>query len=73
MSGESPKGKATLASVLAESMFAPPEGYQDEIRAHLEVEMDEGATLYDFPEDGTCVAVTKSGERVIRQPVADES
>ena len=64
--GERASGKVTLETALAESEFAPPEGYQEKIRAYLEAELEAGATLYDFPEDGSCVAITKSGERVIR-------
>ena len=64
--------KVSLESVLAESQFAPPEGYQDEIRAHLEAELEAGATLYGYREDGTYVARTKSGDRVITPGVGDE-
>ena len=65
---EGAKREVSLESVLAGSKYAPPEGYQDEIRAHLEAELEAGATLYDFPEDGSCVALTSSGEQVVRQP-----
>ena len=63
----------SLETVLAVSKFAPPEGNQNEIRAHLEAEMEAGATLYDFREDGTYVARTKSGEREISPSAADGS
>ena len=59
--------------LFAGSQFAPPEGYQDEIRAHLEAELEAGATLYDFPKDGSCVALTKSGAQVVRQPRTEDS
>ena len=70
---ETARREVTLESILAECEFALPEGYQDEIRAHLAAELEAGATLYDCLEDGTCIARTKSGERVISQTVADDS
>ncbi len=69
---EGAKREVSLESALAESQFAPQDGYQDEIRAHLEAELEAGATLYGYREDGTYVARTKSGDRVITPGVGDE-
>ena len=61
----------TLDSVLQGAIFAPLPGYQDEIRARLERQLNAGATLYDFPEDGSCIQITGCHETTIRPPRPD--
>lgn len=63
--------EVTLEAILAEYKFALPEGYQDEIKAHLAAELEAGATLYGRRQDGAYIARTKSGDRVIPQSVED--
>ena len=60
-----------LQPILAECEHALSDGYQDEIRAHLEAELEAGATLYGRRRDGAYVARTKSGDRVISRPSED--
>ena len=68
---EKTEGEAELRSILSECKHALPDGYQDEIRAHLEAELDAGATLYGRRRDGAYVARTKSGDRLISRPSED--
>ena len=70
--GENAEREVSLEAVFAGSKFAPPEGYQDKIRAHLDAELQAGATLYGYREDGTYVARTRSGDRVITPGVGDD-
>ena len=63
----------SLDSVLQGSIFAPAPGYQEEIRAHLERQLEAGATLYDFPGDGSCIPITGCHESTLRPPCTDKA
>ena len=65
--------ESALEEILSECRHGPPEGYQDEIRAYLEAQVEAGATLVDCREDGTLVELTKSGERVISHSRSEDN
>ena len=44
-----------------------PADWQDEIKADLDAQVANGATLYGIREDGAYIARTKDGDRIIRQ------
>ena len=52
-------------AVLATADLALPEGWRDRVRAELVAQVERGGTLYTRREDGSYVARTKSGDRVI--------
>ena len=45
-----------------------PKDWRDQIKADLAAQVEAGGTLYGIRPDGTWVARTKDGDRVIRQP-----
>lgn len=45
-----------------------PEDWRDQIKADLAAQVEAGATLYGFRSDGTWIARTRDGDRVIRRP-----
>ncbi len=45
-----------------------PKGWRQEILADLAAQVEAGGTLYSFRSDGTCIARTKDGDRIIRTP-----
>lgn len=45
-----------------------PEDWREQIRADLAAQLDAGGTLYGFRPDGTCVARTRDGTRVLKRP-----
>ncbi|MDE0335659.1 MAG: hypothetical protein OXI64_11915 [Defluviicoccus sp.] len=45
-----------------------PEDWREQIKADLAAQVEAGATLYGFRPDGTWIARTKDGDRVIRRP-----
>ena len=45
-----------------------PADWQEQIKADLAAQLEAGGTLYSFRPDGTCVAETKYGERIIELP-----
>ena len=51
---------------------ARPEDWREQIKADLAAQLEAGGTLYGFRPDGTWIARTKHGDRVIRPP-ADKS
>ena len=44
-----------------------PANWQDEIKADLDAQVANGATLYGIREDGAYIARTKDGDRVIHR------
>ena len=42
-----------------------PKDWREQIKADLEAQVEAGGTLYGFLPDGTCIARTRDGERVI--------
>ena len=47
---------------------ARPEEWREQIKADLAAQVEAGATLYGFRPDGTWIARTKDGDRIIRRP-----
>ena len=45
-----------------------PKDWREEIKADLAAQLEAGATLYGFRRDGTWIARTKDGDRIIRRP-----
>ena len=45
-----------------------PGEWREQIRADLAAQIEAGGTLYGFRADGTWVAQTRAGERVIKRP-----
>ena len=45
-----------------------PQHWREEIKADLAAQVEAGGTLYGFKPDGTWIARTKDGDRVIRRP-----
>ena len=45
-----------------------PEDWRDQIRADLKAQLKADGTLYGFRLDGTCIARTQNGTRVLKQP-----
>ena len=45
-----------------------PKDWRDQIKADLAAQVEAGGTLYGIRPDGTWIARTKDGDRVIRQP-----
>ena len=45
-----------------------PEEWREQIKADLAAQAEAGATLYGFRPDGTWIARTKDGDRIIRRP-----
>lgn len=45
-----------------------PEDWRDQIKADLAAQLEAGGTLYGFRPDGTCIARTVDGSRVIKRP-----
>ncbi len=45
-----------------------PKEWRDQIKADLAAQAEAGATLYGIRPDGTWIARTKDGDRVIRRP-----
>ena len=70
---QSASSEVNLESIVAATKSALPDGWQDEVRADLEAQLEAGATLYDFLEDGTIIARTKSGNRVVPRVFDDNS
>ena len=46
-----------------------PKDWREQIKADLAAQVEAGGTLYGFRPDGTCIARTKHGDRVIGPPV----
>ena len=45
-----------------------PEDWREQIKADLAAQLEAGGTLYGFRPDGTCIARTRDGTRVIKRP-----
>ena len=45
-----------------------PEDWREQIKADLAAQLEAGGTLYGFRPDGTCIARTRDGSRVIKRP-----
>ena len=45
-----------------------PEDWREQIKADLAAQLAAGGTLYGFRPDGTWIARTRDGDRVIRRP-----
>ena len=45
-----------------------PKNWRDQIKADLAAQVEAGGTLYGFRPDGTCIARTRDGDRVIDRP-----
>ena len=45
-----------------------PEDWREQIKADLAAQLEAGGTLYGFRPDGTCIARTRDGDRVIERP-----
>ncbi len=45
-----------------------PEDWREQISADLGAQLEAGGTLYGFRPDGTCVARTRDGTRILKRP-----
>ena len=45
-----------------------PEEWRERIKADLAAQVEAGATLYGFRPDGTCIARTRDGDRIVKRP-----
>ena len=45
-----------------------PADWREQIKADLAAQIEAGGTLYAFRPDGTCIARTRDGDRVIKLP-----
>ena len=61
---------ATMHKDKTPSSRAPggPRHWREQIKADLAAQVEAGGTLYSFEPDGTWIARTRDGDRVIRRP-----
>ena len=45
-----------------------PKDWREQIKADLAAQIEAGGTLYGFRPDGTCIARTRDGSRVVKRP-----
>ena len=50
-----------------------PKDWRDQIKADLAAQVEAGGTLYGFRPDGTCIARTRDGDRVVDPPAQESS
>ena len=50
-----------------------PEDWREQIKADLAAQLEAGGTLYGFRPDGTGIARTGDGERVIERPARESA
>lgn len=44
-----------------------PEDWREQIKADLAAQLEAGGTLYGFRPDGTCIARTRDGIRILKR------